>query len=205
MSTYIPISPNFFCDGDGYVLTSTSLGGSGLTPSQVSDIVLDGSAQDIAPLLAQGVCMPILFESECALDKRTLFVLGDLTPEHEQTWQARLTWKLEIPCGKLVLLCSCTPEELAYAISGSPPKEHYEIFQVIDVPPGSYLVEICAYPDSSTVLMTLSEEAYEEYEKSLLEKGDNDTLSYIIRLSPLKTTPELPQTNGAWFGTFTFR
>lgn len=88
---YIPISPQFFCDGDGYVLTSASLGGSNLTPSQISDIVLNGSAQDITPLLDQGICMPILFESDCALDRKTLFVLGDLTPQQEQGWQARLT------------------------------------------------------------------------------------------------------------------
>ena len=209
----IPISPNFFCDGGGYLLTSSSLGGSNLTPSQISDIVFNGSDQDIAPLLSQGVCMPLLFESDCALDRQTLFVLGDLTLQQERAWQARLTWKLEIPCGKLVLLCGCMAEDLAHAISGEPPEEHYEIFQVIDVPPNSYLVEIYAYPSSSTILMTLNDEAYEAYVESMPEQdydneGNLTLVSYIIRLSPLKDFKgelSLPQTTDAWLDTFTFR
>lgn len=208
---HIPIAPHFFCDGQGYVLTSSSLGGSMLTPKQIADLVLDGSAQEIAPLLTQGICLPVLFDSDCALDRQTLFVLGDLTPEQEQTWQARLTWKLEIPCGKLILLCSCTADDLAHAISGQPPQEDFEIFQVIDVPPNSYLVEIYAYPSSATVLMTLSDADYAEYETTMLEPDYDDAghltlVSYIIRLSPLKDELELPPMDDhAWLSTFTFR
>lgn len=209
----IPISPNFFCDGGGYLLTSSSLGGSNLTPNQISDIVLNGTAQDIAPLLSQGVCMPLLFEGDCALDRGTLFVVGDLTPQQEAEWQAKLTWKLDIPCGKLILLCSCMAEDLAQAISGEPPEEHYEIFQVIDVPPDSYLVEIYAYSPSLTVLMTLSNQEYEDYTSTMPEQdyeddGNLTLVRYIVRLSPLQNFNGelvLPQTTDAWLDTFTFR
>lgn len=209
----IPISPNFFCDGGGYLLTSSSLGGSNLTPNQISDIVLNGTAQDIAPLLSQGVCMPLLFEGDCALDRGTLFVVGDLTPQQEAEWQAKLTWKLDIPCGKLILLCSCMAEDLAHAISGEPPEEHYEIFQVIDVPPDSYLVEIYAYSPSLTVLMTLSDQEYEDYTSTMPEQdyeddGNLTLVRYIVRLSPLQNFNGelvLPQTTDAWLDTFTFR
>ncbi|MEY3299543.1 MAG: hypothetical protein RLZZ597_2803 [Cyanobacteriota bacterium] len=209
----ISISPNFFCDGGGYLLTSASLGGSNLTPSQIADIVLNGTAQDIAPLLFQGICMPLLFEGDCALDRGTLFVVGDLTPQQEAEWQAKLTWKLEIPCGKLILLCSCMAEDLAHAISGEPPEEHYEIFQVVDVPPGSYLVEVYAYPPSLTVLMTLSDQEYEDYTRGMPEQDyDDDSnltlVRYIVQLSPLqnfKGELVLPQTTDAWLDTFTLR
>ena len=210
VNTQIPISPDFFCDGAGYVLTSSSLGGSNLTPDQISDIVLNDSADDMTPLLTQGICMPILFDSDCALDRSTLFILGNLTPEQERDWCARLTWKLHIPCGKLILLCSCTAEDLAHAVSGRSPKEHFEIFQVIDIPPDSYLVEIYAYPSSSTVIMTLDDEEYEEFEKTMPEKeydeaGNLTLVNYIIRLSPLTSEPEMPHHSGSWLDTFTFR
>lgn len=206
----IPISPHFFCDGNGYVLTSSSLGGSGLTPSQISEIVLNGSAEEMAPLLAAGICLPVLFDSDCALDRGTLFVLGDLTPEQAQTWQAQLTWKLAIPCGRLILLCSCLAEDLAHAISGRPAQEHHEIFQVIEVPPDSYQVDLYAYPASSTVIETLDDAAYEAYEASLPDKdydsaGNLTLVNYIIRLSPLNHEPAMPHRNGAWFDNFTFR
>lgn len=203
-SQRIPIAPDFFCDGHGYVLTSASLGGSGLTPSQLSELVLNGSADDIAPLLDQGICLPILFESDCALDRNTLFVIGDLTHHEENDWLARLTWKLNIPCGKLILLCSCVAEDVAQAIAGIPPKEDFVIFQVIDVPPDFYKVDIYAYPSSTTVLMTLSDEEYEAY-NDYDDEGNLTSIGYIIRLSPLQEELQLPETNDAWLDNFTFR
>jgi hypothetical protein len=128
-STRIPISPEFFCDGHFYVLTSTSLGGSSFTPSDISNILGESNEGGIEQLLQQGVCIPLYFDPDCELDGCTLFVLGDLTEEEENQWVGKLSWKLNIPCGKLVLLCGGGDEdELAYAISGNPPKEHYEIF-----------------------------------------------------------------------------
>jgi hypothetical protein len=128
-STRIPISPEFFCDGHFYVLTSTSLGGSSFTLSDISNILGESNEGGIEQLLQQGVCIPLYFDPDCELDGCTLFVLGDLTEEEENQWVGKLSWKLNIPCGKLVLLCGGGDEdELAYAISGNPPKEHYEIF-----------------------------------------------------------------------------
>jgi hypothetical protein len=213
-SQRIPISRHFFCDGHGYVLTSASLGGSDLNPSQFSDLVLDGSADDIAPLLEQGICLPILFESDCALDQKTLFVIGQLMPQEEQDWCARLTWKLNIPCGKLILLCSCVAEDVAHAISGEPPQENFMIFQVIDVPPDFYEVNIYAYPGSPTFLETLDDDEYERYEAEMLtldlddydNKGNLTSVGYITRLSPLMNKElDLPETNDAWLEKFTFR
>lgn len=104
-------------------------------------------------------------------------------------------------------------EDLAQAISGEPPEEHYEIFQVIDVPPDSYLVEIYAYSPSLTVLMTLSNQEYEDYTSTMPEQdyeddGNLTLVRYIVRLSPLQNFNGelvLPQTTDAWLDTFTFR
>ncbi|MFN8577612.1 MAG: hypothetical protein U0354_12215 [Candidatus Sericytochromatia bacterium] len=213
LSKRIPISPDFFCDGDGYVLTSSSLGNSNLTPQKFSDLVLDGSFNDIKPVLEKGVCMPILFEADCVLDRKTLFVLGDLTEKEEKEWIAKLSWKLNIPCGKLILFCSCMTEDVARAISGKEPEENYMIYQTVDVPPDLYKVEIYAYRHSPTYWLTLSDEEYEEFEENegdLLD-GDYDedgnliTVGYIIRLSPLKENLVLPNLGDTWFKDFEFR
>ena len=212
----IPIAKEFFCDGHYYVLTSASLGGSDLTPEALSDSLGSAEASEMEELLRRGVCIPLFFNGDCALDSNTLFVLGDLTEQEEHDWIGRLAWKLNIPCGKLVLLCGGgDPDELAEAISGNPPQEHYEIFQTIDVPPAEYLVEIYAYLSSMTVQLSL-----EEYDANWNLK-ENEALKqwyqthrpgiagigYIIRLSPIETEPPLPALvpEIGWCGEFTFR
>jgi hypothetical protein len=213
---FIPISKDFFCDGHYYVLTSTSLGGSNIKPEELADTLARSDEQEIKNLLRHGVCIPLFFDGDCALDGSTVFVLGNLTEQEEHDWIGRLVWKLTIPCGKFVILCGGgDAEELAYAISGNPPKQHYEIFQVIDVPPAEYLVEIYAYFSSMSVQLSL-----EEYDENWNLK-ENETLKqwyqmhrpgiagidYMIRLSPLQGEPALPRLvpEIGWCGEFEFR
>ncbi|BAY09860.1 hypothetical protein [Calothrix sp. NIES-2098] len=204
----IPISKEFFCDGHFYVLTSVSLGGSNLQPEEISEILGRGEEQQIEELLRRGICIPLFFDGDCALDNQTIFVLGDLTEQEERDWIGRLSGKLNIPCGKFVILCGGgDPDELGYAISGKPPKQHYEIFQVIEVPPAEYLVEIYAYLSSMTVQISL-----EEYDETLeqwyqLNRPGIADIGYIIRLVPLITDPPLPKLvpEIGWCGEFEFR
>ncbi len=212
----IPIANEFFCDGHYYVLTSASLGGSGLTPEAVSHVLGHADAQEIEGLLRQGVCIPLFFDGDCALDGSTVFVLGDLTDQEEHDWIGRLSWKLNIPCGKFIILCGGGDEdELADAISGKPPEPNYQIFQVIDIAPAEYLVEVYASLSSMTVQLSL--EAYDD--KGHLQENKAlgqwyqanrpgiDGISYIIRLVPLETEPPLPKLvpEIGWCGEFEFR
>lgn len=212
----VPISEGFFCDGHYYVLTSSSLGGSGLDPETVSDILGRGEATEIETLLKRGVCIPLFFDGDCALDGKTLFVFGDLTEQEEHDWIARLVWKLNIPCGKLVILCGGgDPDELADAISGNPPNPNYEIFQTIEVPPTEYLVEIYAYLSSMTVQLSLSEydgkgnwkenKALEQWYQA--NRPGVDDIGYVIRLVPLEAEPPFPKlvAEMGWCGEFEFR
>ena len=204
----IPISEDFFCDGKFYVLTSTSLGGSELTTKELSTILGDGQPTQIEALLQQGICIPLFFEADCELDRETLFVIGDLTPEEANGWIGRLRAKLHIPCGKLVFLCGGgDAEELAKAISGQPPQPDYQIFQVIDLPAGDYLVEVYAYLSSAVV------QNYLEQQEKTVEAWFMDHCpdvvgqGYIIRLSPLDAEPPLPRLvpEVGWCGEFEFR
>jgi hypothetical protein len=66
MRQTISISKDFFCDGHCYLLTSASLGGSGLTPEQVQNILLEENKDKTGELLKKGVCLPICFPGDCA-------------------------------------------------------------------------------------------------------------------------------------------
>jgi hypothetical protein len=212
MRQTISISKGFFCDGHCYVMTSASLGGSGLTVNEVSGILFAGEKNKTAGLLKKGVCFPVCFEGDCALDGETIFVIGDLTEQEEQDWIARLRWKLNIPCGKLILCCGCLAEDLERAVTGEKPDPHFEIYQVMDVPPAEYLVEIYAFLPSLTVQLSLAaddEGNYGEDDELAKWYQENrpgiDGVSYVIRLSPLENEPALPEIESGWFEKFEFR
>ncbi|MBD2231688.1 hypothetical protein [Phormidium tenue] len=193
----VPISPNFFCDGGGYLLTSSSLGGSGLDPTVLSQTILDSTPATIEPLLRQGVCIPLAFDGDCALDRSTLFVLGDLTEPEQSSWLGRFTWKLAIPCGKLVLLCGGGyADDLVHAISGRPADQHYEVFQVIEVPPATYRVDVYAYATSMTARIHFNDnpdnQDFDDLDDAYDEAGNPTLVSYIIQLSPLMGELPLP-------------
>lgn len=222
MRQTISISADFFCDGHCYLLTSSSLGGSGLTAEEVQEILFKEDKEATTErLLKKGVCLPFCFPGDCALDGATEFVLGDLTEAEERGWMARLRWKLNVPCGKLILACGCLAEDLEPALAGETPDPHYTIFQVIDVPPDEYLVEIYAFYSSQTMQVALDAESDEyddlddaefdedEYGERLIKVEpkyrEYDGAAYIIRLSPLETEPPLPKTESGWLENFEFR
>jgi hypothetical protein len=213
MRQTISISKNFFCDGHCYVLTSASLGGSGLSVDEMSDILLEGNQDKTLELVKKGVCLPVCFEGDCALDSETLFVVGDLSEQEEKDWIARLRSKLNIPCGKLIICCGCLAEDLEPAVAGEKPDPHYEIYQVIDVPPAEYLVEIYAFLSSMTVQVSLDdyddEGNYAEDDELARWYVENrpgvDGTSYVIRLTPLADQPASAEMEAGWLEKFEFR
>lgn len=212
----IPLAEEFFCDSNFYVLTSASLGGSNLTPETLSDILGRGEEPEIENLLSAGVCMPLFFDGDCALDGHTLFVLGDLTEPEEHDWIGHLAGQLKVPCGQLVLLCGGGDAgELAKAISGELPEPNYQYFQKIEVPPGDYRVDIYAYLSSMTVQLSLGsyDENWDLQEDEALKqwyaanRPGPPGVGYIIRLSPLDTELPLPRLvpEVGWCGEFECR
>ena len=116
----------------------------------------------------------------------------------------------------MVILCGGgDADELAHAISGQPPPPNYCIFQVIDLPPADYQVEIYAYLASMTVQLSLEDydQQWNLIENTALKEwytqhcpGQPD-LGYIIRLTPLETEPPVPALlpEIGWCGVFEFR
>jgi hypothetical protein len=78
MSETIPIDPDFFNDGHFVVLLSQSRGGSGMDPHKLADILGDGDVDPMKDLLRRGICLPIYFGTDCAMDSATSFVVGEL-------------------------------------------------------------------------------------------------------------------------------
>ena len=203
----IPIDQEFFNDGHYVVLLSQSLGGSGLDPHQIADTLGNGDARGITECLTRGVCLPICFGTDCALDGATQFVIGDLGASHEKAWIARLTGKLSIPCGKLVLLSGGGDgEELARAVSGKPADRNYVIYQHIDVPPGNYRVDVLAYASSVTVGL-LHEDLDDDELNDKYAHLPRVEEAYVVHLTPLDgdvATPGLVDEIG-WPGIFELR
>ncbi|HEY9888747.1 MAG TPA: hypothetical protein V6D02_10125 [Candidatus Obscuribacterales bacterium] len=206
----IPLDPEFFCDGHYYVLTSMSLGGSDRTPAAIAAVLGAGDEAAITALLQEGICLPLFFDGDCALDGMTQFVIGDLTESEERDWMGKLTAQLNIPCGKLVVLCGGgDPDEFAVAISGASPDPDYVIFQVIDVPPGAYCVEIYAYLASLTVQLSLADgqDNAPWPAATAAHHPEPEEVGYIIRLSPWSTALPLPALvpEIGWCGQFEWR
>lgn len=229
----IPLSDGFFCDGHWYVITSSSFGGSNFTPDQLTEILTQGTTEDIKVLLKKGVCFPLFFDGDCALD-HVIIVVGDLTPELEQEWIGKISSRLNIPCGKLLVVCGGGDSaDFERAICGDPPDPNFECFQSINVPSGDYLVELYAYVSSMTVDLYFDDHPNFSQEESLIDWFDrtrqgmnlptwlqcfqkdgfmgelSDRLvSYILRLKPLDDQElKLPDldTEITWCSQFEFR
>lgn len=224
--TVIPLRKGYFCDGPYYVITSSSLGGTGLTPDDVASELREADEAKTAKLMKLGVCVPIFFPGDCAFDN-AIVVIGDLTEQEQSEWIGHISSKLSIPCGKLVVLCGGGEEDfLEAAISGKGYNGYKDYFQIIEVPPGEYLVEVYAYVSSMTVDFYFDEgEPLDEWFRKTRPGMDlpkwlqtfksegyigglgNKLVSYILRLSPLVSEPPLPKLVDeiGWCGEFEFR
>ena len=196
--------PQWFAfDGGTYTLTSRSLGGSH-TPEEVAAII-DG--KDVAAaqrLVDGGAVLPLAFEGDCMLDD-AVFVVGELSEEERQQWVGRIRTRLNVPCGKLVLMGGgMTAEDYDPAWSSG--------YAVVEVEPGEYDVELLFYPGSYRAMEFLGEDAEElgrwfretrpgEAEPAWLKavRDEDDTferdslVGYLVHVSPAQGTAERPQ------------
>lgn len=226
----VPVRESFFCDGAWYVLASSSLGGSGLSAAELGAKLQEDDPAVIARLLTDGVCFPLHFPGDCALDDAVIIV-GDLTEEEEQEWIGRIRSKLEIPCGEFMLMGGGLDEDFEVALpNAEAPDPHFVFFQKVSVPPGTYLVELYSFLGSMPVNFAWEElpedaESFEEWwkrtrvdqpeaewisffnEEEYVDSEDFDLLEHIIRIAPLTETvpPPLQDEDYHWCVTTEFR
>lgn len=145
-----PLPEGFFNDGAWYVLGSTSLGGSGLDPDGIAGLLGSDDEGAVRGLLRDGVCLPLVFPGDCAMD-RAILVVGELTPAEEAEWVARVRSRLEIPCGEFLIQGGGVEECFEEALASFAPSPDSATFHKLRVAPGSYLVEVYAFVSSMTV------------------------------------------------------
>lgn len=222
----IPFREAFFCDGPFYVITSSNLGGSGLSAETVADILGEGDEAGVQNLLQQGVCLPLFFPGDCAMDG-AIALIGDLTQQESEEWIGRILSKLRVPCGKVVVVCGGGDgAELEDALTGRGFNDFNDYFESFEIPPGDYQVEIYAYISSMTVDLHFGEDepleawfdqtrpgvALPKWLEQFKAAGymgplSDELVSYLIRFVPLESDPPLPELIGGigWCGIFEFR
>jgi hypothetical protein len=226
----LPLRKGFFNDGPFYVLTSTSLGGSELSADDFVEKLTACDRETTERLLHDGVCLPLFFEGDCALDHSQV-VIGNLTAQEEAEWIGRIRGKLNIPCGEFLLQGAFDEIEDALE-SFEAPDPHYINFCKFRVEPGTYLVEVYAFVGSMSVNMawdgnetgeslsawwrdTRPGEApppwLESYVKEDYANGQElGLIDYVIRLSPWGDDVPLPEISEVandfqWCGAFEMR
>ncbi len=224
-----PLPNGFFNDGYWYVLSSPCLGGSGISTADLEATLQSHDAAQLAPLMDKGVCLPLFFPGDCALD-RAVVVVGDLSAEEQAEWLGRVRSKLTIPCGDLLVLGGGLAEDFDEAIAHpEPPDPEDTHYQRIKLPPGDYLVEVYAFVGSMTVNFAWEDDEdgsklnawwdetrpgqdRPEWMEAWAEEGyadaeEFDLLEYVIRLIPLTEEVPLPEqeTRTGWAGVFEMR
>jgi hypothetical protein len=211
----VPFDERFFNDGAFYVLTSTSLGGSGLTPGEISGKLVSRQEEEIRDLMTRGVCLPIYFPGDCALDQSAV-VIGELTEREQAEWLGRIRLRIDIPCGEFLVMGGALEEDFDVALqSFEAPDPHFVYFQKFRLDPGAWLVEVYAFLGSMTVNFAWEDpsahpepipewwqrtrpgEPHPEWLESLREEDYVDgeahgLLEYIVRLTPADESVPVP-------------
>ena len=223
-----PIHEHFFNDGHWYVLSSSSLGGSGLSGDEIAAKLQTEDETVINELLSRGVCLPLYFGADCELDN-VVFIEGDLNEREEAEWIGRVRSKLVVPCGEIMLMGGGMPEDFEDALPNfEPPNPHYKYFQKLKVEPGTYLVEVYAFLGAYKVNEHWEESDPEDFEKwwdesrpgqkraewiesfkeeEYVDSEDYELQEYIIRIVPTNEDIPLPALDEdyKWVGDFEMR
>jgi len=121
-----------------------SLGG--LTAAELARVWMGETEDTVRGLVQRGTMMPMSLYQDDGYSVR--FILGDLSQQEESEWTARAAWKLNIPCGQVLVSGILTPDfdkEFA-AIVPAEANGSYWAGAYVEVPPGQYRVEVYSYP-----------------------------------------------------------
>ncbi len=125
-------------------LAPSSLGG--LSPEELAQVWMGEREIGTRDLVQRGVMMPMaLYQDDGYLVR---FVTGELSEREAAEWTARVSWKLDIPCGKVLISGVLTPDfdkEFAAMEVAEPGGSHW-IGAQLEVPPGKYRVDVHGYP-----------------------------------------------------------
>ncbi len=102
---------------------------------------LFGDAQNLRQMIEQRAIMPMdLYQDDGYLVR---VVFGDLNEEEASQWTARARWKLNIPCGQLLITGALDNEAGFEAIKDG---DKFWLGGYVEVPAGEYDAEVYSYP-----------------------------------------------------------
>lgn len=122
-----------------------SLGG--LSAAELGQVWMGGHREvTTEELVRRGAMMPLALYQDDGYVVR--FILGDLNEQEAAEWTSRAIWKLDAPCGEILVSGVLTPDFQAEFATMVPAEANgsYWLGAYIAVPPGAYLVEIHGYP-----------------------------------------------------------
>lgn len=122
-----------------------SLGG--LSADELGQVWM-GESREVTTreLVLRGAMLPMALYQDDGYVVR--FILGDLSEQEAAGWTSRVVWKLEIPCGEVLVSGVLTPDfrdEFAAMPAAEANGSHW-LGAYIAVPPGAYRVEVYGYP-----------------------------------------------------------
>jgi hypothetical protein len=105
-----------------------------------------GGVKGLKDLVLQGAVLPMSLYQDDGYSVRV--VAGDLTAEEQSEWTSKISWKLNLTSGKMVISGVCD-EDMDDELADFPAAEtggDYESGCVIEIPVGEYAVSVYSYP-----------------------------------------------------------
>ena len=124
------------------VYVQNDSGGFSIVPSAAVDRIIEADRNDDLSIVVDHQAILISLYGDDSFPARVL-VGGSLTVDEDAEWIARATWKLNVPCGKVLLCGGFDPRALAaWRDHGN---DWDGTVQPLEVPPGKYLVDVYTY------------------------------------------------------------
>jgi hypothetical protein len=125
---------------DVYIQNDSS--GFSIVPSSAVDRVIEDDRRDDLAIVRDHQAILMMLYGDDSFPAR-LVVGGSLTEDEDAEWLSRVTWRLNVPCGQLLLCGGFDPRTL---VDWRDTGDDWEgTVQAFDVPPGEYLVDVYTY------------------------------------------------------------
>ena len=124
------------------VYVQNDSGGFSIVPFSALDRIIEDDRNDDLSIVVDHQAILIMLYGDDSFPARVVLG-GGLTADEDAEWIARATWKLNVPCGKVLLCGGFDPRLLAaWRDQGN---DWDGSVQPLDVPPGNYLVDLYTY------------------------------------------------------------
>ncbi|HEX8367607.1 MAG TPA: hypothetical protein VF604_03490 [Pyrinomonadaceae bacterium] len=105
-----------------------------------------GGKKGLKDLVLQGAVLPMSLYQDDGYNVRV--ATGNLTEEEQAEWTSKVSWKLHLASGKMVVSGVCD-EDMDDELADFPKAENngdYELGCLVEIPAGEYAVSIYSYP-----------------------------------------------------------